>query len=166
MSTARQQAIEAIANTEYDLNQIDFRTTHIKDLFGELVFSEEVQKERLPKQVFKALQRTIKQGVPLDPGIADAVASAMKDWAIEHGATHFTHLFQPMTGLTAEKHDAFLSFDDQRQPVETFSGSQLIQSEPDASSFPSGGLTQRRLRRNAPPPNTPPRDGLPSEFGT
>src|SRR5688572_18129707 len=96
MSNPRQKAIEAIANTEYDLNQIDFRTTHIKDLFGSLVFSEEVQKERLPKTVFKALQRTIKQGVSLDPSIADAIASAMKDWALEHGATHYTHLFQPM----------------------------------------------------------------------
>src|SRR4051812_25610953 len=81
MSNPRQKAIEAIANTEYDLNQIDFRTTHLKDLFGSLVFSEEVQKARLPKPVFKALQRTIKQGVNLDPTIADAVASAMKDWA-------------------------------------------------------------------------------------
>src|SRR5262245_64552855 len=107
MGNARQRAIEAIANTEYDLNQLDFRTTHIKDLFGVNVFSEEVQKARLPKPVFKALQQTIKRGVPLDPGIADAVASAMKDWAIEHGATHFTHLFQPMTGLTAEEHHSF-----------------------------------------------------------
>src|SRR5262245_55107111 len=110
MSTARQKAIQAIATTEYDLNQIDFRTDHLKDLFGVLVFSEEVQKARLPKPVFKALQKTIKQGAQLtDPAVADAVASAMKDWAIEHGATHFTHLFQPMTGLTAEKHDSFLS---------------------------------------------------------
>lgn len=140
MSTARQKAVEAIANTEYDLNQIDFRTTHIKDLFGELVFSEEVQKARLPKPVFKALQRTIKQGVPLDPGIADAVASAMKDWAIEHGATHYTHLFQPMTGLTAEKHDSFLSPTGSGQAIAEFSGKELVKGEPDASSFPSGGI--------------------------
>lgn len=140
MSTARQKAVEAIANTEYDLNQIDFRTTHLKDLFGELVFSEEVQKTKLPKPIFKALQRTIKQGVPLDPSIADAVASAMKDWAIEHGATHYTHLFQPMTGLTAEKHDSFLIPTGSGQAIAEFSGKELVKGEPDASSFPSGGL--------------------------
>jgi glutamine synthetase len=140
MSTQRQKAIEAISNTEYDLNQIDFRTTHIKDLFGSLVFSEEVQKQRLPKSVYKALQRTIKQGVPLDAGIADAVASAMKDWALEHGATHYTHLFQPMTGLTAEKHDSFLTPTGTGAAIAEFSGKELVKGEPDASSFPSGGI--------------------------
>jgi glutamine synthetase len=140
MSTARQKAIEAIANTEYELNQIDFRSTHIKDLFGELVFSEEVQKARLPKPIFKALQKTIKQGLPLDPTIADAVASAMKDWAIEHGATHYTHLFQPMTGLTAEKHDSFLAPTGTGAAIAEFSGKELVKGEPDASSFPSGGI--------------------------
>jgi glutamine synthetase len=140
MSNPRHAAIEAIANTEYDLNQIDFRTTHIKDLFGALVFSEEVQKARLPKPVFKALQKTIKQGVSLDPGIADAVASAMKDWALEHGATHFTHLFQPMTGLTAEKHDSFLTPTGTGTALAEFSGKELVKGEPDASSFPSGGI--------------------------
>ena len=133
MSTARQKAIEAIANTEYDLNQIDFRSTPLKDLFGTLVFSEEVQKARLPKPVFKALQRTIKQGVPLDASIADAVASAMKDWALEHGATHYTHLFQPMTGLTAEKHDSFLSPTGTGTAFAEFSGKELVKGEPDAS---------------------------------
>ena len=140
MSNPRQKAIEAIANTEYDLNQIDFQTTHIKDLFGSLVFSEEVQKERLPKPVFKALQKTIRQGVPLDPTIADAVASAMKDWALEHGATHYTHLFQPMTGLTAEKHDSFLTPTGTGTALAEFSGKELVKGEPDASSFPSGGI--------------------------
>jgi glutamine synthetase len=140
MSTARQKAIEAIANTEYDLNQIDFRTTHIKDLYGKLVFSEEVQKARLPKPIFKALQKTIKQGLPLDPSIADAVASAMKDWALEHGATHYTHLFQPMTGLTAEKHDSFLTPTGTGAAIAEFSGKELVKGEPDASSFPSGGI--------------------------
>ncbi len=140
MSNSRQKAIDAIANTEYDLNQIDFRTTHLKDLFGELVFSEEVQKARLPKPVFKALQKTIKLGVALDPTIADAVASAMKDWALEHGATHYTHLFQPMTGLTAEKHDSFLSPTGTGAAVAEFSGKELVKGEPDASSFPSGGI--------------------------
>jgi len=140
MPNARQKAIEAIANTEYDLNQIDFRATPLKDLFGSLVFSEEVQKARLPKPVFKALQKTIKQGVPLDPTIADAVASAMKDWALEHGATHYTHLFQPMTGLTAEKHDSFLSPTGSGTAFSEFSGKELVKGEPDASSFPSGGI--------------------------
>ncbi|MCE9561200.1 MAG: glutamine synthetase III [Planctomycetes bacterium] len=140
MPNARQKAIEAIANTEYDLNQIDFRATSLKDLFGSLVFSEEVQKARLPKPVFKALQKTIKQGVVLDPTIADAVASAMKDWALEHGATHYTHLFQPMTGLTAEKHDSFLSPTGSGTALAEFSGKELVKGEPDASSFPSGGI--------------------------
>lgn len=141
MSNARQKAIDAIAGTEYDLNQIDFRTAHLKELFGTLVFSEEVQKARLPKPVFKALQKTIKQGAQLtDPAVADAVASAMKDWAIEHGATHYTHLFQPMTGLTAEKHDSFLSPTGTGSAVAEFSGKELIKGEPDASSFPSGGI--------------------------
>jgi glutamine synthetase len=140
-SNLRQQAIAAIADTEYDLNQIDFRTTHVKDLFGVNVFSEEVQKARLPKPVFKALQKTIKQGAQLtDPAVADAVASAMKDWALEHGATHYTHLFQPMTGLTAEKHDSFLSPTGTGGALAEFSGKELVKGEPDASSFPSGGI--------------------------
>src|SRR5688500_3178570 len=92
----RQAAIQAIASAKHQLNKIDFRSIHVKDLFGINVFSEEVQKQRLPKPVFKALQKTIKQGAPLDATIADAVAAAMKDWAIEKGATHYTHLFQPM----------------------------------------------------------------------
>ena len=141
MSNTRQSAINTIATTEYDLNQIDFHTAHLKELFGVLVFSEEVQKARLPKPVFKALQKTIKQGAQLtDPGVADAVASAMKDWAMEHGATHFTHLFQPMTGLTAEKHDSFLSPTGTGSAVAEFSGKELLKGEPDASSFPSGGI--------------------------
>jgi glutamine synthetase len=141
MSNARQTAIQTIATTDYDLNQIDFRTTHIKELFGVNVFSEEVQKARLPKPVFKALQKTIKQGAQLtDPAVADAVASAMKDWALEHGATHYTHMFQPMTGLTAEKHDSFLSPTGTGGALAEFSGKELVKGEPDASSFPSGGI--------------------------
>ena len=141
MSNARQTAIQTIATTEYDLNQIDFRTTPLKDLFGANVFNEEVQKSRLPKSVFKALQKTIKQGAQLtDPAVADAVASAMKDWALEHGATHYTHLFQPMTGLTAEKHDSFLSPTGSGMAIAEFSGKELVKGEPDASSFPSGGI--------------------------
>jgi glutamine synthetase len=104
----RQQAIAAIAGADHQLEKVDFKKTHLKDLFGTNVFNEAVQRERLPKQVFKALQKTIKLGAALDPTVADAVAAAMKDWAMEKGATHFTHLFQPMTGLTAEKHDSFI----------------------------------------------------------
>ena len=139
-STVRQAAIRAIATAQHDLGRIDFRTVHLKDLFGANVFSEEEQKARLPKPVFKALQKTIKQGVPLDPTVADAIASAMKDWAIEHGATHYTHLFQPMTGLTAEKHDSFLTPTGTGRALAEFSGKELIKGEPDASSFPSGGI--------------------------
>ncbi|HET6575111.1 MAG TPA: glutamine synthetase III [Fimbriiglobus sp.] len=139
-STVRQEAIRAIASATHDLGRLDFRTVHIKDLFGSNVFSEEEQRQRLPKPVFKALQKTIKQGVPLDPTVADAIASAMKDWAIEHGATHYTHLFQPMTGLTAEKHDSFLTPTGTGRALAEFSGKELIKGEPDASSFPSGGI--------------------------
>src|SRR3954466_14672243 len=140
MSNARQEAIRAIAGNKHKLNLVDFKTTHIKDLFGVNVFSEEVQKQRLPKPVFKALQKTVKIGATLDPTVADAVAAAIKDWAIEHGATHYTHLFQPMTGITAEKHDSFLAPTDSGGALAEFSGKELIKGEPDASSFPSGGL--------------------------
>src|SRR3954468_5552306 len=108
MSTVRQEAIRAIAAAKHTLNRVDFKKTHVKDLFGVNVFNEEVQRQRLPKPIFRALQKTIKQGASLDPAIADTVASAMKDWAMERGATHYTHIFQPMTGLTAEKHDSFV----------------------------------------------------------
>jgi glutamine synthetase len=139
-SNARQQTIQAIAAADHQLNRVNFTETHIKDLFGVNVFNEQVQRERLPKPVFKALQRTIKQGAPLDPSIADAVANAMKDWAIERGATHFTHQFQPMTGLTAEKHDSFVQPTADGTAIVEFSGKELVRGEPDASSFPSGGL--------------------------
>ena len=138
-SNVRQEAIKTIATTTHQLSRIDFRTTHIKDLFGINVFGEEEQKQRLPKTVFKALQRTIKLGLTLDPTVADAVASAMKDWALEHGCTHYTHLFQPLTGLTAEKHDSFLNPTPNGRALAEFSGKELVKGEPDASSFPSGG---------------------------
>src|SRR5437667_9091869 len=140
MSTVRQQAIQAIAGARHNLNRIDFKKTHMKDLFGANVFNEEVQRQRLPKQVYKALQKTVKQGASLDPSVADAVAVAMKDWAIERGATHFTHQFQPMTGITAEKHDSFLAPTGDGRAILEFSGKELIKGEPDASSFPSGGI--------------------------
>lgn len=140
MANARHVAIAAIASAKHALNRIDFKKVHAKDLFGVNVFNEEMQRQRLPKPVFKALQKTIKHGAPLDPLIADAVASAMKDWAIEKGATHYTHLFQPLTGITAEKHDSFVVPTEGGGAIAEFSGKELIKGEPDASSFPSGGL--------------------------
>jgi len=110
------------------------------DTYGSLTFSGDVMLKRLPPEVFMTLQRTTRQGLPLDPAVANTVAAAMKDWAIEHGATHYCHWFQPLTGTTAEKHDAFLSPASDGSAIEKFSGSQLIQGEPDASSFPSGGI--------------------------
>jgi glutamine synthetase len=108
--------------------------------FGVNTFGARQMRDKLPKKVWQKLQATIRLGRKLDAEIAAPVAEAIKEWAISKGVTHFTHWFQPQTGLTAEKHDAFLSFDDEQQPMESFSAAQLIQSEPDASSFPSGGL--------------------------
>ena len=105
-----------------------------------MVFDESVMKERLPKETFRQLQRTMKDGISLDINIANVVANAMKDWAIEKGVTHYTHWFQPMTGRTAEKHDSFISPDQDGKVIMEFSGKELVQGEPDASSFPSGGL--------------------------
>src|SRR6184192_1380784 len=141
MSNVRQEAVRSIACARHNLNRVDFKKTHIKDLFGVNVFNDEVQRTRLPKPIYKALQKTIKLGQTLDPSIADAIATAMKDWAIERGATHFTHLFQPMTGITAEKHDSFIvPADSGAGAMAEFSGKELIKGEPDASSFPSGGI--------------------------
>jgi glutamine synthetase len=110
------------------------------EMFGSLTFSDEVQRARLPKEVYRALRRTITLGEPLDPSSADIIAEAMKDWALEHGATHYTHWFQPMTGVTAEKHDGFLTPGPDGRAVAEFRGKELIRGEPDASSFPSGGM--------------------------
>lgn len=114
--------------------------SRVPELFGSMVFNDSVMKERLPRDVYKALRRTIDQGTPLDPAIANVVAAAMKDWAVSKGATHFTHWFQPMTGITAEKHDSFISPCTDGSVIMEFSGKELIKGEPDASSFPSGGL--------------------------
>ncbi len=110
------------------------------EIFGSLTFSDQVQRRRLPRDVYKALQLTITQGAPLDASAADVIATAMKDWAMEHGATHYTHWFQPLTGITAEKHDSFLAPSSDGRAVAEFRGKELIQGEPDASSFPSGGM--------------------------
>ncbi len=112
----------------------------VPSIFGSNVFSDKVMKERLPKETYKALRETIRTGSPLKAEVANVVANAMKDWAIEKGATHYTHWFQPLTNITAEKHDAFISPTDDGEVIMEFSGKQLIQGEPDASSFPSGGL--------------------------
>ena len=113
---------------------------NVSEIFGANVFNESVMRARLPKAVYKELQQTIELGKELNPAIADTVANAMKDWAVEHGATHYTHWFQPMTGITAEKHDAFINPTADGKVMLEFSGKELIKGEPDASSFPSGGL--------------------------
>ena len=112
----------------------------INEIFGSNVFNDSVMKERLPKATYKALKKTIEQGTSLEAEVADVVAAAMRDWAVEKGATHFTHWFQPMTGITAEKHDAFINPTSDGKVILEFSGKELIKGEPDASSFPSGGL--------------------------
>jgi glutamine synthetase len=112
----------------------------LTEIFGSNVFNDKVMKERLPKKVYDALRETIENDLPLKPDVADVVADVMKDWALEKGATHYTHWFQPLTGITAEKHDSFISPQSNGGVVAVFSGKQLIQGEPDASSFPSGGL--------------------------
>lgn len=112
----------------------------VSDLFGSKVFNSSVMRQRLPKQIYKSVLKTINEDLPLEENIADVVATAMMDWAIEQGATHFTHWFQPMTGITAEKHDSFISPTADGKIIMEFSGKELIKGEPDASSFPSGGL--------------------------
>ena len=113
---------------------------NIPALFGSMVFNDDVMRERLPEGVYKSLSKTVASRKPIDPSIADTVAAAMKDWAIEKGATHYTHWFQPLSGMTAEKHDAFISPVGQSRVVMEFSGRELVRGESDASSFPSGGL--------------------------
>src|SRR6516165_1869465 len=137
---AREAAAAAITSWPISGRRAPRSTTSIRQLFGVNVFSDEVMRSRLPENVYKALRNTIKKGAPVDPGIADVVAAAMKEWAIERGATHFTHWFQPMTGLTAEKHDSFLVPTEAGTAIAEFSGKELVRGEPDASSFPSGGI--------------------------
>jgi glutamine synthetase len=110
------------------------------EIFGSLTFNDEVQRRRLPREVYRALRRTTTHGEPLEESAAEIVAGAMRDWAVEHGATHYTHWFQPMTGITAEKHDSFVAPTPEGRAVAEFSGKELIKGEPDASSFPSGGM--------------------------
>ena len=112
----------------------------VSDYFGSLVFDDRVMKATLSADIYNSLKKTIDEGARLDNEVANAVAVAMKDWAVAHGATHFTHWFQPLTGVTAEKHDAFITPAPDGRVIMEFSGKELIKGEPDASSFPSGGL--------------------------
>ena len=139
-SSARLQAIEAVTTYHPTANALSFANVSASELFGANVFNKSVMKERLPKPVFKSLMKTIETGSHLDPAIADTVASAMKDWAMSKGATHYSHVFYPLTGFTAEKHDSFLSPDGDGGALAEFSGKTLTQGEPDASSFPNGGI--------------------------
>jgi glutamine synthetase len=137
----RQAALRQISNVDpRSVTGSSSPRFNLTEVFGSRVFNDAVQRRRLRPDVYQALRRTIDRGEQLDPTLADAVADAMKDWAVEHGATHFTHWFQPMTGLTAEKHDSFLSPVVEGGAIHAFSGKELIKGEPDASSFPSGGI--------------------------
>ena len=140
MSNARKKAIAALTESSAQASTVDYVAQPMAEVFGANVFSDATMRARLPKAVYKAMKKTIDAGLPLDPSVADVVANAMKDWAIEKGATHFTHWFQPMTGLTAEKHDAFIVPTSDGRVILEFSGKELIKGEPDASSFPSGGI--------------------------
>jgi glutamine synthetase len=139
MPTARQLAVQDISSriTDESSAPAPLRTS---EYFGINTFGARQMREKLPKELYAKLLSSVRQGKKLDRDIAPTVAQVIKDWAVSRGVTHFTHWFQPQTGLTAEKHDAFLTFDDELEPMESFSAAQLIQSEPDASSFPSGGL--------------------------
>jgi glutamine synthetase len=139
-SAAAGDAIRHISQWSTSFNRTTSSVKKASDDFGSLTFNDEMQRARLPKDVYRALRRCIAQGEPLDPSLADIVASALKDWAVEHGATHYTHWFQPLTGITAEKHDSFLSPTPDGRAVAEFSGKELVKGEPDASSFPSGGM--------------------------
>lgn len=141
-SNARLAAISAITSYKSSAPALNFAETSARELFGCNVFGKSAMKERLPKSVYKSLMSTVEAGEKLDPSIADIVAAAMKDWAIEKGATHYAHVFYPLTGATAEKHDSFLTPDGDGVAIAEFSGSQLIQGEPDGSSFPTGGIRQ------------------------
>jgi glutamine synthetase len=134
------EAISAIRDWSVKAGSGSAGGPNATETFGSLVFNDGVQQTRLPKAVYQALKRTISHGEPLDAAGADAVAKAVKEWAVEHGASHYTHWFQPLTGITAEKHDSFLSPNGNGKAVAEFSGKELIKGEPDASSFPSGGM--------------------------
>jgi glutamine synthetase len=139
-SASSTDAIRSISDWGTNMGSRPASQKKITEEFGSLTFSEDVQRARLPKDVYRALRRAVAQGEPIEPHVADIIASALKDWAVEHGATHYTHWFQPMTGITAEKHDSFLSTSADGRAVAEFGGKELVRGEPDASSFPSGGM--------------------------
>ena len=139
-SAALGEAIRGIRSWAMNEGRLVHTPASVKDTFGARVFSDKVQQARLPKPVYKSLRDTMTRGTTLDASTADAVASALKDWAVENGASHFTHWFQPLTGITAEKHDAFYGPTTDGRALAEFSGKELVRGEPDASSFPSGGM--------------------------
>jgi glutamine synthetase len=139
-SAALFEAAKSIRDWSLNEGRASSSTANAVEAYASLVFNDKVQQERLPKPVYRALRATITRGEPLDAATGDAVATALKEWAVEHGATHYTHWFQPMTGITAEKHDSFLAPTDQGTAITEFRGKELIKGEPDASSFPSGGM--------------------------
>jgi glutamine synthetase len=139
-SAALSEAVKSIREWSMSEGRASSSPAKAAETFGSLAFNDKAQQERLPKPVYRALRATITRGEPLDLSTADAVATALKDWAVEHGATHYTHWFQPMTGITAEKHDSFLSPTADGSAIAEFRGKELIKGEPDASSFPSGGM--------------------------
>ncbi|HSC87345.1 MAG TPA: glutamine synthetase III, partial [Polyangiaceae bacterium] len=139
MTTSRAQAIQAILNYE-EYPAYDYTKKPTDEVFGENVFGTKAMQKYLPKAVYKSLKKTIELGAPLDAALADSVATGMKEWALSKGATHYAHVFYPMTGWTAEKHDTFWTPDGEGGAIAEFPGKLLIQGEPDASSFPNGGL--------------------------
>jgi glutamine synthetase len=141
-NSIRREAISDIINQDPVTTTIPFSTTPTSELFGQNVFSLAVMQRRLPKEVYKSIKKTIESGAPLDLSTADAVSAEMKSWAMEKGATHYAHVFYPLTGLTAEKHDSFFTPDGTGGTLAEFEGKTLIQGEPDGSSFPSGGIRQ------------------------
>ncbi len=139
-SAAAREAIRSICEWGLNAPRSTDAPSRATEAYGSLTFNDAIQKARLPRQVYNALRRTITQGHSLDDSVADAIATGMKDWAVEHGATHYTHWFQPLTGITAEKHDSFLVPTSDGKAIAQFNGHELIKGEPDASSFPSGGM--------------------------
>src|SRR6187455_2563618 len=139
-SAALRDAIQGIIDWGETVGGVNGGLPKATEAFGSLTFNDEAQKARLPKTAYAALRQTIVHGQPLEPEVADLVAGALKEWALEHGATHYTHWFQPLTGITAEKHDSFLSPNGGGEAVAEFRGKELVKGEPDASSFPSGGM--------------------------
>jgi glutamine synthetase len=139
-SVALSEAVKSIREWSMSEGRASSSPAKAAETFGSLAFNDKAQQERLPKPIYRALRATITRGEPLDIATADAVATALKDWAVEHGATHYTHWFQPMTGITAEKHDSFLAPNADGSAIAEFRGKELIKGEPDASSFPSGGM--------------------------